>query len=232
MKMRIILFYCLLLGILSGCTNPGPAAEDPPYNDFDQSSNVPKAAAAGAVSGAIVGAAFSPLSSGATALIGASVQAASTATKESSAMLLQQLPKEHIQVVQEGKRITLIIPADKYYLFDSYELNDIAYPGLEYTVKLILKDSTGMIHIAGFTDDGVGARTGLQKLSQERAQSMADFLWANGIPLDRMTVIGYGPRYDVADNHLIHGAAMNRRVEIQWDSQCCPPLSGNLCKDR
>ena len=101
--------------------------------------------------------------------------------------------------------------------FDSFEFDDVWYLGLIHIVQLVMTTSTNQtVYVAGFSDGGIGSPLAEQKLSQQRAQEMADFLWANGVPLNRLSATGYGEKYDIADNFLVHGAAMNRRVEIQW----------------
>lgn len=242
--LRLFLLCVLVACEMTGCTHRGAInlntdPGDPPYNDFDQSRGITQSAMQGAVTGAAVGAVVSPATMAAGALIGGAVNgtrsAIDTATKTSPQALMALLKNEDVEVVQEGKLVTLIIPTDKYYQYNSYELNELQFVGLNHIAQLVLRDSKGIIYVAGFSDSfssgsmrSVAAR---QHFSEERAQSMADFLWANGIAVHRLVVKGYGEQYDIADNYLIHGAAMNRRVEVQWETQCCPPLSGQLCKD-
>lgn len=230
------LCFLLMIASFASCNkkiNTNPAYL--PYNNFDQSSDVPINAGEGAISGALVGLAISPEAPGIGAVVGGAFNAAETAYEESPQRLIEILGDESVQVVQEGKRVTVIVPTDKYYLSDSFELNDLYYSGLNHIAQLVLRDSDGIIYVAGFSDSFSGGGTNRlsdrAKLSEERAESMADFLWANGVPLHRLRVKGYGERYDIANNRLVHGAAMNRRVEIQWETNSCPPLSGNICND-
>ncbi len=232
-KVILCLLSLILLVELSACAHKEaekepkrPTVENPPYNDFDQSSLVPKKVATrvgeGIVTGTVAGSLMSspaPLLGG---LIGGAVggayvgiQAAEDESPKHIIKLMQD--QDHIQVVQEDGLITLIVPTDPYYTYNSYELDETGYPGLVHIAQLVLRDSGNeTIYIAGFSDSGIGSESKRQKLSDDRARSMADFLWANGIPLNRLDIKGYGDRYDIADNYLIHGSAMNRRVEIQW----------------
>lgn len=233
--------YLLAAMILGGCANKAintkPA--NPPYNNFDQSSDIPFNTAKGILSGALVGAVVSPENPGLGAAIGGAVggtfNAAKTAHDESVPHLIELLGEESVQVVQHGRLVTVIIPTDKYYIDNSYELNDLQFEGLNHIAQLVLWHSEGRIYVSGFTDNFWGStvfgETDRVKMSEERAESMADFLWANGVPLSRMVVKGYGERHDIADNFLIHGAAMNRRVEIQWETTKCPAIKGVVCQD-
>lgn len=141
------------------------------------------------------------------------------------ASLIKRLKAKDIQYVQYGDTSTLIVPTDRYFIFNSPQLNDLCYPGLVYIVQLLKQYPDSTIYVAGFTDN-VGSRFAKNELSQDRAEAMLTFLWANGIPAKFLSAEGYGQKYAVSDNHLIHGSAQNRRLEIQWVSN---PNAPNDC---
>ena len=66
--------------------------------------------------------------------------------------------------------------------------------------------------IVGHTDSK-GSNAYNQKLSERRAQSVADFLRTFGVKND-MSILGMGETRPVADNATDAGCALNRRVEI------------------
>lgn len=67
--------------------------------------------------------------------------------------------------------------------------------------------------VAGHTDsDGTAEYN--QGLSARRAQTVHDYLAANGIAVNRMTVRGYGESQPIADNTTATGKARNRRVAL------------------
>jgi OOP family OmpA-OmpF porin len=68
--------------------------------------------------------------------------------------------------------------------------------------------------VAGHTDS-TGDRTHNLGLSKRRAQSVLEYLEARGVAPGRMTSVGYGPDYPVADNATAEGRAQNRRVVIR-----------------
>ncbi|MCC8035028.1 MAG: OmpA family protein, partial [Rikenellaceae bacterium] len=70
------------------------------------------------------------------------------------------------------------------------------------------------VTIYGNTDN-TGSREINEKLSQERAQAVANFLLGDGVPSSRIDAVK-GLAYDapVADNSTAEGRAKNRRVEI------------------
>jgi outer membrane protein OmpA-like peptidoglycan-associated protein len=69
------------------------------------------------------------------------------------------------------------------------------------------------VTIYGHTDNK-GSREVNEKLSNDRAASVAAFLKSNGIASERMTTEGKAFDEPVADNSTAEGRAQNRRVEI------------------
>jgi outer membrane protein OmpA-like peptidoglycan-associated protein len=135
--------------------------------------------------------------------------------KASRSSIIQELNKENIQYVEYGDTMTLIVPVDKYFMFESPRLNEICYPGLENIIRLLKYYPLTPIYVAGFTDN-VGTARHKRLLTQAQAETMLTFLWANNIPAQLLKAEGYGDKNDVGDNQLIHGSAFNRRIEIQW----------------
>jgi outer membrane protein OmpA-like peptidoglycan-associated protein len=75
-----------------------------------------------------------------------------------------------------------------------------AYPGLKLQVE-------------GYTDI-VGSDDYNQKLSENRAGAVRDFLVAQGVQMNNISAAGYGKRDPVADNGTSSGRAQNRRVQL------------------
>ena len=75
-----------------------------------------------------------------------------------------------------------------------------AYPGLK-------------LQIEGYTDS-VGGDDYNQKLSENRAGAVRDFLVSQGVPMDNTSATGYGKNNPVADNSTAAGKAKNRRVQL------------------
>jgi outer membrane protein OmpA-like peptidoglycan-associated protein len=75
-----------------------------------------------------------------------------------------------------------------------------AYPGLK-------------LQIEGYTDS-VGSEAYNQKLSDNRAATVRDFLVAQGVPLGNVAATGYGEQDPVANNASSQGRAQNRRVQM------------------
>lgn len=75
-----------------------------------------------------------------------------------------------------------------------------AYPGLKLQVE-------------GYTDN-VGGEQMNQKLSENRADGVKNFLISQGVQQDNITSTGYGMSNPVADNSTSKGRAQNRRVQL------------------
>lgn len=75
-------------------------------------------------------------------------------------------------------------------------------------------DDEQMIVVEGHTDSR-GATEMNKKLSQERADSVRQFLVSQGIEESRLKAVGKGEADPIADNESPEGRANNRRVELR-----------------
>src|SRR5690606_5111554 len=71
-----------------------------------------------------------------------------------------------------------------------------------------------IVEVSGHTDN-VGTAAVNQRISEERARNVADYLIGQGLRRERFEVAGFGYQYPVADNSTEQGRALNRRVEIR-----------------
>jgi outer membrane protein OmpA-like peptidoglycan-associated protein len=69
------------------------------------------------------------------------------------------------------------------------------------------------IRVEGFTDNQ-GSKDANLKLSQDRAEAVANWLADHGIDRGRLSAKGYGDARPVASNSSAEGRAKNRRVEL------------------
>ena len=68
--------------------------------------------------------------------------------------------------------------------------------------------------IYGHTDN-VGSEDRNLKLSQNRAESVLEYLTEQGVQKNRLYAIGRGESEPKASNDILEGRLMNRRVEVQ-----------------
>jgi OOP family OmpA-OmpF porin len=107
----------------------------------------------------------------------------------------------------------LFVLDDVHFAFDSATLSDSARSVLEEAVTTLQRNPSISLSIEGHTDS-VGSDAYNQKLSERRAQAVADFLISRGIPASRLSVVGHGESRPIADNSTADGRARNRRVEF------------------
>ena len=104
-------------------------------------------------------------------------------------------------------------------------MSDVLFDTAKYTLKpgtqvslakvaTILQIYPGLkVQVEGYTDS-VGGDEYNQKLSENRANAVHDFLVQNGVPAANVTATGYGKNKPVADNGTAAGRAQNRRVNL------------------
>ncbi|MBD5304204.1 MAG: OmpA family protein [Bacteroides sp.] len=69
------------------------------------------------------------------------------------------------------------------------------------------------VTVVGFTDN-TGSEQLNQTLSEQRAQSVVNYLESQGIPASRLKAVGMGESDPIASNSTVEGRAQNRRVEM------------------
>ena len=80
--------------------------------------------------------------------------------------------------------------------------------------RLKTEATTARLSVSGHTDS-VGRDAYNQRLSEQRAKAVTDYLVSSGVPrASVVSVKGVGEAQPVADNNTADGRAMNRRTEI------------------
>jgi hypothetical protein len=99
------------------------------------------------------------------------------------------------------------------YVSGSFDVDPKTKNRLRDLSRLMIFVSDVRMEINGYTDN-IGLPSANKRLSRKRAQRVADFLAAQGIDPDRISVFGRGEDSFVASNQTAKGRAQNRRVEI------------------
>lgn len=128
--------------------------------------------------------------------------------QQPAAPVIEQ-PKE-IEVV---KADSLIILNEVLFAVNSYKLRRELYPKLDSIVVFLKSNSTTRIEISGHTD-ATGSESHNLKLSENRADAVAEYLVDGGIETSRVSFNGYGSSRPIASNDNEQGRRKNRRVEI------------------
>ena len=123
-------------------------------------------------------------------------------------------PKVEVAVVKEDKVIETIVINDIQFGFDSAELNAADKAKLDDVAARLKQYDGNQMTITGYTDTS-GPEDYNMKLSERRANAVADYLAASGANRSNMTVRGMGEANPVADNSTRDGRKRNRRVEVE-----------------
>ncbi len=116
-----------------------------------------------------------------------------------------------LKPIKEGEKIIL---RNVFYELDSYELKDESKVELDKLYGLLKENPTLMLEISGHTDS-LGTNEYNIELSENRAQSVYNYLVEKGIDEDRLTYKGYGETQPIAPNRTEKGRALNRRTEVK-----------------
>ena len=116
--------------------------------------------------------------------------------------------------ITEGVRKSLNEYA-KTILFDTGRstIKDASAGVLQNIIQILNEYKYARFNIEGHTDS-VGSNSLNQRLSEERAGAVRNYLIENGIASDRLESAGYGEDRPIASNNTREGRRTNRRVEI------------------
>lgn len=97
---------------------------------------------------------------------------------------------------------------------NSAQLHESSFLILDEIVKTLRIWPDIKVEISGHTD-AMGEAKRNKRLSENRAQSVRDYLISQGVEDERVKVRGYGKDRPIAHNSSAAGRAKNRRIEIQ-----------------
>lgn len=103
---------------------------------------------------------------------------------------------------------------DVYFETGKATLTVSSFPALNDLVGALKTNLSMVIEIAGHTDN-IGSPETNKKLSEDRANSVKQYLISKGISASRLTAKGYGDTQPVADNDTDLGRKQNRRTEVR-----------------
>ena len=129
------------------------------------------------------------------------------------AKLRKQLRGTGVSVQRDGNNINLIMPGNITFATNRRNLRSDFYDVLGSVALVVKEYNKTTVVVSGHTDS-VGSNTYNQKLSEDRARSVADFLVNKKVNPARIELIGLGEKNPVASNKTKQGRSLNRRVEI------------------
>lgn len=105
-----------------------------------------------------------------------------------------------------------------FFITGSAKLSSKSFKALDEVAKIMADDQNLKLVIEGHTDN-VGKADYNKGLSDQRANSVKDYLVKKGVDESRLSAEGFGLERPVADNKTAAGRAKNRRVEMKLNYQ-------------
>jgi outer membrane protein OmpA-like peptidoglycan-associated protein len=234
-QLKLALAASAMTALLAGCATGGGGyygGQQPyPNNQYPQGQNPPpqqqggmSRTQKGALIGALAGVAAGLLSGDdATerrqrALIGAGVGglaggAIGNYQDRQERALRERMSGTGVDVVRQGDNITLNMPSNITFAFNSANLDPQFYSVLDNVASTLTEYNQTIVEVAGHTDS-IGSDAVNQRLSEQRAASVGNYLMSKGLVRDRFILTGAGKTRPIASNDTEQGRAQNRRVEI------------------
>jgi len=129
------------------------------------------------------------------------------------AKLRKQLRDSGVSVQRDGDNINLVMPGNITFPSDGRDLRPDFYQVLDSVVVVVKEYKKTMIVVGGYTDS-TGSASYNQKLSEDRANAVANYLKNKGVLSARFDMVGFGEGNPIASNSTAEGRSMNRRVEL------------------
>lgn len=141
----------------------------------------------------------------------AQAQAATQQAIDQRERLLAQL-NTVLQTSDTARGLIVNMP-DVLFATGQYELTPGARVKLAKVSGILLSYPGLKMQVEGYTDS-VGSDDFNQRLSEQRAGTVRDFLVQQGVSMNNVVAVGYGKSDPIADNYTANGRAQNRRVEL------------------
>jgi outer membrane protein OmpA-like peptidoglycan-associated protein len=208
-KLPLVLLVALTV-LISACETTNP------YTGESEVSKSTKGAGIGAAAGAIAGAIFGGgrksvlISAGVGALAGGLV---GNYMDQQDAKLRARLQGTGVSVTRVGDQIILNMPGNVTFATNSSNISSDFYPVLDSVAIVLNEYKQTYVDVVGYTDS-TGSLELNQRLSEQRALSVARYLESQQVLSERIMTRGLGPKSPVASNATSEGRALNRRVEI------------------
>jgi outer membrane protein OmpA-like peptidoglycan-associated protein len=198
----LVLSGILLLAVIGGCA----------WSNRAKGGMI--GAGAGGVVGGVIGHAAGNTAVG--AIIGAAVGGTAgvligNEMDKRAAEIRADLQGARIERIGEGIKITF--DSGLLFDFDKSDLRAQAKTNIESLARILNKYPDTDILIEGDTDNS-GSEDYNLKLSDRRAQSVANYMMGVGIPSSRISMVGLGEMNPIASNDTDFGRQENRRVEV------------------
>lgn len=201
----------LIAAFTFACASTGSGSDDP-------NKKTKRGAAIGAVIGGVAGAVIGNQSgnnrTGAVigAATGAAIGAAAGRRMDKQEQELRQIEGVEVSRPSEGE-ISVRLTNDILFDLNSAALRSASRTTLNELATNFRQYPDNRIVVEGHTDSSGGDQLN-QRLSEQRAANVADYLIDQGVSAGAITVYGFGESRPKTSNDSAEGRQQNRRVEI------------------
>jgi outer membrane protein OmpA-like peptidoglycan-associated protein len=211
-RKAVILVLIPLFVISCASTADNGSGSDDPNRKTKRGAAI--GAVAGAIAGAVIGNQSGSNRTGAVigAATGAAVGAAVGRRMDKQEQELRQIEGVEVTRPSEGE-INVRLTSDILFDVNSYALRGTSRDTLRELAQNFAQYPTNVIDVEGHTDS-TGTDEYNQRLSEQRAAAVADYLIDQGVTARNITVYGYGESRPKSSNDSAEGRQLNRRVEI------------------
>lgn len=193
---------------LASCATTSSNPNDP-YAKTKQGAMM--GAAAGAIAGLFVGdGELDEVLGG--AAVGAGLGAGVGLYMDKQQQELEEIENVEVERIDE-ETLRISFESDILFAVDSAVLSNDSRYSLDEFAQVMMEYPKTAILVQGHTDS-TGSEDYNLALSERRAKAVMNHLAMRQVDQSRMSAIGYGEAYPVADNSTTEGRAQNRRVEI------------------
>jgi outer membrane protein OmpA-like peptidoglycan-associated protein len=136
-------------------------------------------------------------------------------TAESAEAVREKLRQQlnSVLATSESARGLIVNMSDVLFNTGQYSLKPATQISLAKVAGILLAYPGLQVQVEGFTDS-VGSDAFNQTLSDKRAETVKNFLVAQGVPPNNISSQGFGKNNPVADNSTADGRSQNRRVNM------------------
>jgi outer membrane protein OmpA-like peptidoglycan-associated protein len=125
----------------------------------------------------------------------------------------EEIPGAEVKRVGEGINVTFSGENGVYFDTNKSDIKGASATTLDKLAGIFKEYPKSNILVEGHTDSA-GSDAYNMTLSQQRAQSVTNYLMSKGISSGRFTTKWYGETQPIESNETAEGRAQNRRVEL------------------
>ncbi|MCL1973992.1 MAG: OmpA family protein [Bacteroidetes bacterium] len=126
---------------------------------------------------------------------------------------LEAIENAKVESINDGEALMVTFESGILFATNSSTLSSTSRNALSQFASSLHANPDTEINIIGHTDN-TGSDAINNPLSQDRANSVKNYLISNGVSGSRMSAAGVGSTQPIATNATVEGRTQNRRVEI------------------